>query len=69
MKIFMCAWVWLFVGGLLIGAPAGDAVRECPEARLTSEIYLWAAAWPATIGLAITMGDIPESVRRKGCEQ
>lgn len=50
---------YLLIGGIVIGAPAGEMVRECPNKKIDTEILAAAALWPITLGMSITVGKLP----------
>lgn len=66
MRPFIYAALWLVIGGAFVGTPVGEQARECPGETIPSEVLLWAAAWPAIFGMAITLGDVPHSDCKEG---
>lgn len=51
---------YMIIGGLLMGIVYGEKSRECQYQKPIYEYVVIAAAWPALIGMAMTVGDLPE---------
>lgn len=50
-------WYWV-IGCILLGAGMGSRSNRCPDEKLgAAEALLFAATWPAVIGMAFTLKD------------
>ncbi|MEQ6526256.1 hypothetical protein [Pseudomonas aeruginosa] len=59
MKTVIAFTCYLLIGGLLMGGPAGEMIRECPNKKLDMKVLAVAALWPVFFGMAMTVGKLP----------